>query len=111
MGGKFVITKRRNGELMFTLRAANGQTILTSEGYTRKDGLSAGIESVRRNAKKDSNYERKTSKRGEPFFVLKAGNGQVIGVSEMYSSIQQMENGIKSVRANGPTTVISDLTK
>ena len=30
--GKFVITKRANGEFQFNLKAGNGQTILASEG-------------------------------------------------------------------------------
>ncbi len=32
--GTFVITKRANGEFRFNLEAANGQVILSSEGYT-----------------------------------------------------------------------------
>ena len=32
--GKFVITKRKNGEFQFNLKAGNGQVILASEGYT-----------------------------------------------------------------------------
>ncbi|WP_246029478.1 YegP family protein [Pedobacter nototheniae] len=31
--GKFIITKRTNGEYQFNLKASNGQVILTSEGY------------------------------------------------------------------------------
>jgi len=30
--GKFVISKRKNGEFQFNLLAGNGQVILTSEG-------------------------------------------------------------------------------
>ncbi|WP_275667300.1 YegP family protein [Vibrio sp. Isolate24] len=48
---------------------------------------------------------------GEPYyFVLKAGNGEVIATSEMYSSKQAAQNGVKSVQTNGSTTDIRDLT-
>ena len=34
--GKFVITKRVNGEYQFNLKAGNDEIILTSEGYNQK---------------------------------------------------------------------------
>ncbi|MGR6841718.1 YegP family protein [Aliivibrio wodanis] len=46
-------------------------------------------------------YEIKKSSKitDQPFwFVLKASNGQVIATSEMYTSKQAAENGIKSVQ-------------
>ncbi len=58
-------------------------------------------------------YEIKKSSKNtdQPFwFVLKASNGQVIATSEMYTSKQAAENGIKSVQENGSTTEIKDLT-
>ena len=48
--GKFVITKRANGEFQFNLKAGNGQVILTSEGYTTLAACKNGIESVKKNA-------------------------------------------------------------
>ncbi|EKO3980215.1 YegP family protein [Vibrio fluvialis] len=44
------------------------------------------------------------------YFVLKAGNHEVIATSEMYSSKQAAKNGIASVQANGSTTDIRDNT-
>ena len=43
-------------------------------------------------------------------FVLTAGNGQTIGLSEMYSSASAMENGIASVKKNAPEAKLKDLT-
>jgi uncharacterized protein YegP (UPF0339 family) len=34
--GKFVISKRTNGDYQFNLKASNGQVILTSQGYNSK---------------------------------------------------------------------------
>jgi uncharacterized protein YegP (UPF0339 family) len=43
-------------------------------------------------------------------FRLKAGNGQVIAVSEAYESKASAENGIESVRTNAPTATLDDQT-
>ncbi|MFD2585252.1 YegP family protein [Pedobacter vanadiisoli] len=100
--GKFVITKRTNGEYQFNLKAGNGQVILTSEGYVAKSSCENGIESVKKNAQDDSKFERKTSKNGKYHFSLKATNGQIIGSSEMYESTAARDNGIESVKKNAP---------
>lgn len=106
--GKFVISKRTNGEFQFNLKASNGQVVLTSEGYTAKVNCENGIASVRRNAADDAKYDRKTSTNGKPYFNLKATNGQVIGTSEMYESESARENGISSVKTNAPDAVVED---
>ena len=45
-----------------------------------------------------------------PHFVLKATNGQVIGVSESYSSEKAVIQGIESVRKNAPIAKLEDQT-
>lgn len=108
--GKFVITKRTNGEFQFNLKAGNGQTILTSEGYTTKAACTNGIESVKTNSQDDGRFDRKEAKNGKPYFNLKASNGQIIGSSEMYESVSARENGIESVKKNAPDATTDDQT-
>jgi uncharacterized protein YegP (UPF0339 family) len=110
MAAKFELKAAKGDQFMFNLKAANGEVILTSELYVQKTGAENGIASVRENAPDDARFERKTAKNGEPFFVLKAKNGEIIGKSEMYSSTAAMENGIASVKKNAPVAVLSDLT-
>jgi uncharacterized protein YegP (UPF0339 family) len=107
MAGKFVI-KKTNEKFIFNLKSGNSKIILTSETYKEKAGAQNGIASVKKNAVDDKNYDRLTSKSGQPYFVLKAGNGEIIGTSEMYSSNAAMENGIASVKENAPAAVIDD---
>jgi uncharacterized protein len=45
-------------------------------------------------------FELKKAKDGEFFFHLKAGNGQIVLVSEMYKEKGSAENGIASVKKN-----------
>jgi len=110
MAGKFEIKKSSNGKFHFNLKAGNGQIILSSEMYETRTAAEGGIESIKKNAGDDARYERRTSAKGDPYFVLKAGNGQEIGRSEMYNSPAAMENGITSVKTNGPEAAIADAT-
>ncbi|WP_341908266.1 YegP family protein [Polaromonas sp. YR568] len=102
MAGKFELKKSKNDKYFFSLLAGNGQKILGSEMYETKASATNGIESVKKNAADDSRYERLVGKDGSPYFTLKAANGQVIGMSEMYSSTSARDNGIESCKTNAP---------
>lgn len=104
--GKFVVDTRKNGDLQFNLKAGNGQIILSSQGYSSKDSCMNGIESVKKNGTDDSRFERKTSTNGKFYFNLKAGNGQIIGSSEMYETLASCEKGIESVKKNAPDAAV-----
>lgn len=100
----------KSGEFYFRLKAKNGQIILSSEGYSAKAGAMNGIESVKKNAGLDERYDRKQTDGGNWRFNLKAGNSQVIGTSQNYTSKDGMENGIKSVMSNASDAEVKDLT-
>ena len=44
------------------------------------------------------------------YFVLKASNGEIIATSEMYSTKQAAQTGIRSVQQNGSSDDIRDET-
>ena len=100
MPAKFEIHLARDGQFHFHLKAANGEIILSSELYRSRSGAKNGIASVQRNGGDPNRFERREDKRGQPYFVLKAGNHQIIGTSEMYESVAAMQKGIKSVMKN-----------
>jgi uncharacterized protein YegP (UPF0339 family) len=110
MAAKFELRKGSSGKYRFNLKAGNGEIILSSETYESKQGAEKGVESVKTNAPNDSRYERRTASNGQPYFVLKAANGEPIGRSETYSSTSAMEGGIESVKRNAPTATVEDLT-
>lgn len=110
MSAKYEVFKAVNGQFYFRLKAANGEIILGSEGYTTKAGALNGVASVRSNSPNDSNYLRQTSSDSKYYFVLRASNYETIGKSQMYSTTQAREVGIQSVKTNGPTAPIVDLT-
>ena len=111
MAGKFEIKQSANGKFHFNLKAGNGQIILSSEMYETKSAAENGIESVKKNSAETARFEKRESAKGDPYFVLKAGNGQEIGRSETYQGgADAMENGIKSVMTNAPEATIVDTT-
>lgn len=112
--GKFVMRKTNTG-VKFDLKATNGQVIATSEVYSSDAACKSGIASVQKNApaaavenqtvegytvEKNPKFEIYTDKAGEFRFRLKATNGQVIAVSEGYTTLANCENGVASVKKN-----------
>jgi uncharacterized protein len=110
MAGKFELKKSKNDKFFFNLLASNGQIILVSEMYEAKASAVNGIESVKKNAPIDARFEKLTSTKGDPYFVLKAGNHQVIGNSQMYSSEATRDNGIASCKNHAPDAAVVDQT-
>lgn len=100
MAGKFVVFKGKDGQDYFRLKAGNGETVLSSEGYKARKSCENGIESVRKNSQNESRFEVRTAKDGRAYFMLKAGNGQEIGRSQMYRSSSGCRKGMKSVVRN-----------
>lgn len=113
--GKFVIKTTASG-VKFNLCASNGQVIATSEVYSSEAACLNGVESVKKNSVgavedqtvenvqevKNPKFELYTDKAGEFRFRLKATNGQIIAVSEGYTTKAAAENGIESVKKNAP---------
>ena len=112
--GKFVIRTVNTG-IKFDLKATNGQVILTSEVYTTKAACRNGVESIMKNAPVANvedqtvegfetvthpKFEMYQDKAGEFRFRLKARNGEIIGVSEGYTSKANCVNGVESVKKN-----------
>jgi len=109
MAAKFEIYKDKANEFRFRLKAANGEKVLKSEGYKAKTGAQNGIASVVKNAPDASRFEKKTSTSDSPYFVLKAGNHEVIGTSETYSSTSARDAGIEAVQRAAAAATTVDL--
>ena len=97
---EFQVSTGKDEKFYFNLTAANGQVILSSQGYKSKDGCKNGIASVKKNGTNKRHFDRLDAKDGKFYFVLKAANKKVIGKSQMYTSKDSMENGIDSIKTN-----------
>ncbi len=108
MAGWFELSKSKDGQFRFVLKAGNGEVILTSELYRSRDSALKGIASVRKNCGDAKRYVKSMSKNDKAYFNLKAGNHQVIGTSQMYSSEAARDGGIESVRTNGSSETVKE---
>lgn len=107
---KFQIYVGTDDQFYFNLKAANGEIILGSEGYTAKSSCQNGIASVKTNAKLDQRYLRKTASNGQVYFTLTAANNEPIGNSEMYGTAGAREKGIEAVKKTAPDANVEDKT-
>ncbi len=110
MPGKFELYKDKKGEFRFRLKAANGQNILSSEGYKTRASAENGIKSVQKNSQNPERFEKKQAASGKFTFSITAANGQTIGTSQVYESASGCSNGIKSVLNTAPDATVVDLT-
>jgi uncharacterized protein len=97
---EFQVSTGKDEKFYFKLTAKNGQVILSSQGYKDKSGCRNGIASVKKNSSNKKHFERKDSKGGQYYFVLKAANSKVVGKSQMYKTNESSENGIESIKTN-----------
>ncbi len=112
--GKFIIKTVATG-VKFDLRAANGETIATSEVYQCEAACRKGMESVIRCAPAakledltadastkctNPKFELYQDRSGAFRFRLRSRNGAIIAVSEGYSTKNSCLDGIESVRNN-----------
>jgi uncharacterized protein YegP (UPF0339 family) len=110
--GKFeVYQSGAKNEFRFRLKADNGQTILSSEGYTSKASCLNGIESVRKNAADSKRFTKTKTPTNMFRFAITAANSQIIGTSQNYKSESGRDNGVESVKRNAPKAEIKEVEK
>lgn len=118
--GKFLIKKVPTG-FKFDLKAANGETVATSEVYTSKAACIKGAQGVISVAEKApcadlTQGEMATNPKFELFqdkarhfrFRLLARNGKIIAASESYMTRYACLHGIESVRVSASDATVED---
>lgn len=96
----FEVWAAQNGRHYFHLSAANHEIILASQGYSTRTAALNGVLSVLDNGEIQSRYELRQASNGQHYFVLKGRNGEIIGLSETYSSRYNAQRGIDAVIRN-----------
>lgn len=96
--GRFETFVGANGDTYFHLLAGNGEKVLASQGYASASSAAAAIDSVQANGLNAERYELREASDGSSYFVLKAGNGAIIAISEMYVTKANAERAIVSVQ-------------
>jgi len=107
---KFQLFLGDDQQYYFHLMAGNHEIVLASEGYQTKRGCLNGVRSVQKNSASEARYRRETATNGQYCFQLTAGNHQVIGISELYVTVQNRDKGIQIIQRIAPEAPIEDLT-
>ena len=81
----------------FNVHAQNGEIVLSSESYTTKAAAWNGAFAIQDAAALEGSFALKTSTDNRYYFTLTAENGQVVGVSQLYTSRTAAQAGITSV--------------
>lgn len=110
MNAYYELKPAGTGEFRFNLKARNHEIILTSQLYASKQAAKVGIKSVQTNGPDPLNFDRRTTGSGQPYFVIKAKNHEIIGTSQVYSSINARDHAIDSVVESSGTGEVKDLT-
>ena len=103
--GKFEVFEGKDGKFYFHLLAGNGENVLRSQGYTTRSGAKSGVETVKTNGVLEQRYLIREASNGDFYFVLIAGNGRIIGMSELYVSQANAQRGMTTVRTIITNTV------
>ena len=82
----------------FNLHAKNGETVLSSETYSTKAAAWNGAFAVQAASANAAAFTVKTAADGRFYFTLTAQNGQIVGVSQMYTTKTAAQAGITSVQ-------------
>ncbi len=116
MSAKFIIKSSKDGQFYFNLYATNGRVIATSETYTTLQNCKKGVASVKNNALshvEDTTVEAVVTLKNPKFvlfldkaekyrFNLQASNGEVVSISQGYTTKASALGGIASIAENAP---------
>jgi uncharacterized protein len=111
--GAYEILEASDGSYYFNLTAANHEIVGTSEMYSSKYNAQRGASTVRaltlmlgetpviKPAIHQARFEIFTGEDKKFYFHLRAGNGEIILVSQAYTAKSSAVSGIASVESNG----------
>jgi len=84
----------------------NGQVILRGETYSSKRTAEMSIYSVQNNTRSLNNFVTKKAKDGQYYFVVKAKNGEIVGMSGFYQSMNNLINDMDSIVKNDNSPIV-----
>jgi uncharacterized protein len=95
---KFEMLAGKDGRIYVQLKAANGETVLSGQGFVTKYEAIHSIASVMRYGAYENRFMKHETEDGKFFFQLQTPSGRILGWSELYHSKQGRDNGIVAVR-------------
>jgi uncharacterized protein YegP (UPF0339 family) len=108
MAASFELLKNDQGHFHFSLKGADGGTLLRSETYEAKPSAENGIASVKKNSLLAERFERMTASDGRAYFNLKAANHQIVGTSPMFAKPETRDAALAAVQAHAEQAPVHD---
>jgi uncharacterized protein len=96
-GARVEVAAGETGQFHFNVHAKNGQVVLSSESYTTEAAAWNGAFAVQADGTTAANYAVKQNTAGGWYFTLTALNGQVIGVSQQYTTKSSAQSGVNAM--------------
>lgn len=95
---KFEIFAGEDGDFYFRFVAANGELLLVSEGFATRESAESATDAVIEYAPDTRNVEILEGSDGW-YFTVRGESGEVIAVSDTYSSKANADRGARTVRS------------
>ncbi|ANM32210.1 hypothetical protein ABI59_11105 [Acidobacteria bacterium Mor1] len=99
----------RGGQVFFSYENDSTQ-LFRSERYKSHAAAQNGIRSVRRIAKSGRRFDTRQAKNGSHYFLMVAGNGEIVARSELYEREEEVARDIEFVRRTAPKAFLEDTT-
>lgn len=97
-GARADVDASDTGQFHFNLFAHNGEIILSSQSYASEAAAWNGAFAAQTAATDERAFRIETAIDGQFYFTLRAGNGEIVGVSELYTAFPSAALGIDSVQ-------------
>ena len=108
MAVSFELRKSEKGQFHFSLKNADGSTLLGSEQYESKASAENGIASVKKNSVLPERFDKQVASDGRAYFTLKAANHQIVGTSPMFGTADKRDAALGLVHAEAEHAVVHD---
>ena len=102
--GKWVIFRKSDKEYIAELFASNGEVMLTSETYTTATGAESGIATIIKGVEADA-FVIYQDKKNNYYYKLKNANNRLLCVGEIYTTKDQCQKAVESVKRLVKTAV------
>jgi hypothetical protein len=97
-GARVDVLVGETGQFRFNIVAKNGQTVLSSEQYTTESAAYNGAFAVQAAATSASAFTVLENSAKGYYFTVTAENGQIIGVSQQYTTKSSAQSAVSSVK-------------
>ncbi len=111
MNGYFQLIEGDDGAFMFTLRAGNHETVLTSRVFWSRQAAMDGVALLRSQSQRPECYVRHTDPDSRQWFEVLDESRHTLGRSEPYASRSGLAAGMASVKRNSVATVFRGLVR